>query len=334
MFRKIAAALLFVTLTSPASAQTEMRFAIDGPLNGSSAPYVFADDTGLFEAEGLDIEVRPTRSALDVVNRVGLGTYPFGVTDFPTFAEYIIMNPGSPVVALMVMHDRSAYTVIGLKSHGITTMSDLAGHIVAHDSNSFAKFRLINVASSNNLNMADITLKHREPTEIAAALAAGEVDAVVGLSYDLLPDLARLGVSADDLTILPMADNGLELYGQALVINTSFLAKSSGTATKLLAVVLQAWKASIADPDLAIAALVARNPELDPALEAERLRMIIAENVLTPWVLENGFGTTWQARQEWNVAQLQDNPAFINSEDRDTFFNMNFLPGPKDRAMQ
>lgn len=334
MFKRLATVLAFVAFAGPATAQTEMRFAIDGPPSGSSAPYVLADDTGIFEAEGLAIEVRPTRSALDVVNRVSLGTYPFGVTDMPTFAEYIIMNPGSPVLALMVVHDRSAYTVIGLKSHGIASVADLPGHIVGHDSDSFAVFRMINVANSNDLNMADITLTHKDPEALAAALAAGEVDAVVGLSYDLLPDLAKLGVAADDLTILPMADNGMVLYGQVVVVNSGFLQSSSGTVTKLLAAVLKAWKAAIADPDAAIAALVARNPELDPALEAERLRMIISENVLTPYVLENGFGTPNQARQEWNVAQLQDNPAFINSEDRDTFFNMNFLPAAKDRAMQ
>ncbi|WP_372837635.1 ABC transporter substrate-binding protein [Phaeovulum sp.] len=333
MIKRLAAALAILVLAGPATAE-ELKFAVDGPITGAAAAYVFGADSGLFEAEGLDLDVRATRSALDAVSRIALGSYPFGVVDMPTFAEYIIMNPGSRVISLMVIHDRPAFTVVALKSSGIAAVTDLPGHVVGQDSDSFAKYRMQNIANSNSFDMSDLTFKNVAPTELAAALAAGEVDAVTGFSYEILPELAKLGVATDDLVIMPMADNGLVLYGQVLVINSDYLAKSSGVATRLTAAVLKAWKATIADPEAAVAAVIARNAELDPALEAERLRMIIAENVLTPYVLENGFATPSQARQEWNVAQLQDNPAFINSEERDTFFNMNFLPSAKDRAMQ
>ncbi len=333
MIRRLAAALAILALAGPATAE-EFKFAVDGAITGAAAAYVFGADSGLFEAEGIDLDVRPTRGALDAVSRVAMGSYPFGVSDLGTFAEYIIMNPGSRVISLMVIHDRPAFTVIGLKSHDITTVTDLPGHIVGNDSDNFARFRMQNVANSNGFALEDLTLKHVAPAELASALATGEVDAVIGLSYDILPELAQLGIAADDLAVLPMADDGLVLYGQVLLINSDFLSSSSGNATKISAAVLKAWKATIADPAAAVAAVIARNPELDPALEAERLRMIIAENVLTPYVLENGFGTPNQARQEWNVAQLQDNPAFINSEERETFFNINFLPSAKDRAMQ
>ncbi|MDP3860243.1 MAG: ABC transporter substrate-binding protein [Phaeovulum sp.] len=334
MSRILATAFTILAFASPVTAQTELRIAIDGPISGASAAYVFADDSGIFEAEGLNVDVRPTRSALDAVSRVAMGTYAMGIVDFPTFAEYVTMNPGASAISVMVIHDRAAFTVVGLKSHGITSVADLAGHVVGYDSESLMKFRMLNLANSNGLSLTDFTLKHRDPAALAAALAAGEVDAVAGLSYDLLPDLARLGVSADDLTVLPMADNGLVLYGQVLVVNSDFAKSSSATVSKLVAAVLKGWKATMADPDAAIAAVVARKPELDPGVEAERLRMIIAENVLTPYVLENGFGTPSQARQEWNVAQLQDNPDFINSEDRDLYFSTNFLPSTKDRALK
>lgn len=334
MIKRLVAALAFAVLAAPASAQGEVKFALDGAVSGASAAYVLADDSGLFEALGISVDVRPTRSALDAVSRVSMGTYAMGVADFPTFAEYKIMNPGSPLIAVMILHDRPAFTVIGLKSHGINTVTDLVGHRVGHDSDSLMNYRMMNLANANQLSMADITLTHRDPGALAAALAAGDVDAIVGMSYDLLPDLTRLGVKPEDLTVLPMADNGVVLYGQVVVANTEWAKQASGTITKVLAGVVEGWKATLAAPDTAIAAVVARDAKLDPALEAERLAMVISENVLTPYVLEGAMGTASQARLEWNVAQLQDNPAFINSEDASTFFDASFLPAAAKRVMK
>ncbi|MBW6507214.1 MAG: ABC transporter substrate-binding protein [Rhodobacteraceae bacterium] len=334
MIRHLVAALALFVLASPASAQSELRFALDGAVGGAGAAYILADDGGFFEAEGLLVDVRPTRSALDAVSQVSLGNYAMGAVDFPTFAEFIIMNPGAPVISVMVIHDRPAFTVVGLKSHGIAAVSDLAGHRVGHDSDSLMTNRLQNLANANDFQLVDVTLTHRDPAAMAASLAAGDVDAVAGVGYQLLPDLARLGVAAEDLTVLPMADNGLVLYGEVLVVNSEYAKKSPGTVTKLLAAVTKAWQASLADPEAAIAAVVARNPDLDPALEAARLEMIISENVLTAWVLENGLGAPNQARQEWNVAQLQDNPDFINSENRETFFASEYLPSARERAVK
>lgn len=334
MFRYLFAAVAALALGNPALAQSEMRLAIDGPLNGASAPYVLAADTGIFAAEGVSVDVRPTRSGLDVVGRVALGTYVGGVVDFGTFAEYMISNPGVPLIAAMVIHDRPAYAVIGRKSRGVAEPADLMGHTLGHDSSSLIENRLVNFSYANDLTIAEIVLHHVEPTDLARALANGEVDAILGASYEMLPELARLGMPLDDLAVFHMADHGVVLYGQVVVINTDFAKQSSGTAAKLLTGILNGWKAAIADPQAAIAAVVARDPALDTALESERLAAIIAENVLTPYVLENGMGDISQRRIEWNIAQLQDNPIFINSEEAEKFFSNTWLPSPDARAMK
>jgi NitT/TauT family transport system substrate-binding protein len=334
MFNRLIAVFALIVLAGPAAAQSALRVALDGPISGATAPYVLAADSGLFAAEGLEVEIRPTRSGLDAMGRVSLGTYAAAVVDFPTFAEFLSMSAGSPLITALVIHDRPAFAVVGLKSHGIAAVGDLAGHTMGYDSDSLIKNRVLNLANANGMKLADIGFVHRDPGALAAALAAGEVDAIVAQSYEVLPDLDRLGVSPDDLTVLHMADNGLVLFGQVLVLNTEFARSHSSAVPKLLAAVIKGWQAAIENPDAAIAAIVARDATLDAALESERLRMIVAENVLTPFVLENGMGVGTQARQEWNVAQLQDNPALIASEDRSQFFNTDYLPSAKVRAMK
>ncbi|MDP2740498.1 MAG: ABC transporter substrate-binding protein [Pseudorhodobacter sp.] len=333
MFRFLIAAIAAVSLGTPAAAQSDLRFAIDGPLSGASAAYVLAADSGMFAAEGLSVELRPTRSGLDVVGRVSMGTYVGGVVDFGTFAEYLVSNPDSRLIAAMIIHDRPGYVVIGRKSRGVAAPADLHGHTVGYDSDSLIENRLVNFANAVNLKTSEMSLRHVDPTRLAAALAAGEVDAVVGTGYEFLPELARLGVPPDDLAVFHMADHGVVLYGQVVVISVDTARQSSGTVSKLLTGILNGWKAAIADPEAAVAAVVARNPELDAALETDRLKAIIAENVLTPYVLENGFGDINQRRIEWTIAQLQENPIFIASEERGIFFTDLYLPPASARTM-
>ena len=56
-------------------------------------------------------------------------------------------------------------------------------------------------------------------------LAAGQLDAVLGFSFRIYVDLKDRGVPVDDIVLLPMADYGLKLYGNAIIVNPKFAAE-------------------------------------------------------------------------------------------------------------
>ena len=78
-----------------------------------------------------------------------------------------------------------------------------------------------------------------------------------------------------------MADHGLELYGNAIIVNTDFAQDNSQLVTGFLRAVAKGWSGAIEDPELAVKSMVQRNPAADPALETRRLKLAIAGNVLT-----------------------------------------------------
>ena len=56
-------------------------------------------------------------------------------------------------------------------------------------------------------------------------LAAGEVDAITGFSFSSYINLKDRGVPVDDIMVLLMADYGVNLYGNAIMVNPKFAAE-------------------------------------------------------------------------------------------------------------
>ena len=65
--------------------------------------------------------------------------------------------------------------------------------------------------------MEPVGFPTREPM-----LAEKNVDAITGFSFSMFLNLVRLGVPEDDISIMLMANYGLELYGNAIIVNTDY----------------------------------------------------------------------------------------------------------------
>ena len=320
-----AAAALIVT-AGMAPAQTEMPFALDWKFEGPAAPYFVAVDKGHFAAEGLTVEISEGAGSLDAIPKVATGAFPVGFADINSLMKFLDQNPGAPVTAVMMIYDKPPFAVVGRKSLGVTAPADLAGKVLGAPppDGAWAQFPIF--AAANGLDMASITVEPvgfptREPM-----LAEGKVAAVTGFSFSSTLNLKRLGVPADDLSVILMADHGVDLYGNAVIVNTEFAAANPALVTGFLRAIGKGWKDSIADPAMAIEALVARNPAADAALEAERLQMAIADNVATPWALENGMGGIDADRMARAIEQTKSVYTFVNAPDAALYFDSSYLP--------
>ena len=128
-------------------------------------------------------------------------------------------------------------------------------------------------------------------------LAEGKVDAVTGFSFSSFLNLVRLGVPADDISNILMADYGLDLYGNAIIANTDFAAENPRPCRSVPRAVAKGWQDVIADPAAAIESLAERNPASTRPRE-QRLQLSIDANVMTDYVMENGMGGIDPARME------------------------------------
>jgi NitT/TauT family transport system substrate-binding protein len=90
---------------------------------------------------------------------------------------------------------------------------------------------------------------------------------------------------------------------------------------------------SIADPAAGAAAVIARNPAGDVALETRRLQLALDANIVTPWVRANGMGDIDPARMETAIEQLRLTYEFQNEPDAAMYFTNAFLPAQDVRMI-
>lgn len=322
----LAAGALGAALAAPALAQTAMPFALDWKFEGPAAPYFSAVDNGHFAAAGLEVEISEGAGSLDAIPKVATGAYPVGFADINSLMKFLDQNPGAPVTAVMMIYDKPPFAVIGRKSLGVTAPADLAGKVLGAPppDGAWAQFPIF--AAENGLDMASITVEPvgfpvREPM-----LAEGKVAAVTGFSFTSTLNVKRLGVPADDISVILMADHGVALYGNAIIVNTDFAEANPELVTGFLKAVALGWKDAIADPAKAIEGLIERNPAADPALEVERLQMSIDDNVLTDWVKANGLGGIDADRMAKAIEQTGTVYSFVNAPDAAMYFDSSYLP--------
>ncbi len=334
MFQKlITTAAAALTMALPAVAETDMPFALDWKFEGPAAPYFLAIDDGMFAAQDLAVEISEGKGSLDAIPKVATGAFPVGFADINSLMRFLDQNPDAPVKAVMMIYDKPPFAVVGRKSLGVSEPSDLMGTVLGAPppDGAWAQFPIF--AAENDLNMDEITVEPvgfptREPM-----LAEGKVASVTGFSFSSTLNLKRLGVPEDDISVILMADHGVDLYGNAIIVNTDFAAENPEAVTGFLTAIAAGWKGAIADPAKAIESLVQRNPAADAGLEQERLQMAIDANVLTPFVQENGIGSVDADRMASAIEQTKSVYDFQGEPEAAMFFDASFLPGADALAL-
>ena len=324
--KSLAVGLLGVLASASSFADTKIQFALDWKFEGPSAPYFLAIDNGHFAAAHLDVEISPGKGSLDAIPKVATGAFPVGFADINSLIKFLDQNPGAPVTAVMMVYDKPPFAVVGRKSLGISGPSDLEGSVLGAPPPDGAWAQFPSFAKANNLDMDKIKVEPvgfptREPM-----LAEGKVDSVTGFSFSSYLNLVRLGVPEDDISTILMADHGLQLYGNAIIVNTEFAAANADTVKGFLGAVAAGWKDAIANPSAAADALVKRNPAADAALEQRRLSLAIEANVLTDNVKANGMGTIDNARFAAAIEQLSETYEYKAAPNASLYFTDAYLP--------
>ena len=220
-------------------AETDLPFALDWKFEGPAAPYFAAIDNGYFGALDLNVTVEAGSGSLDAIPKVATGAFPVGMADINSLIRFLDQNPGAPVIAAMMIYDKPPFAIIGRKSLGIEGPSSLEGKVLGAPppDGAWAQFPIF--AAENDLDVNKIEIEPvgfptREPM-----LAEGEVDAITGFSFTSFLNAQRLGVPEEDLVTLLMADYGVDLYGNAIIINTDFAAENPELIKSFLAGLLK-----------------------------------------------------------------------------------------------
>lgn len=319
-----AAAALLASVT--AHAETAMPFALDWKFEGPAAPYFVAVDKGYFSDADISVEVSPGKGSLDAIPKVATGAFPVGMADVNALVRFLDQNPGAPVTAVMIIYDKPPFAIVGRKSLGVENPKDLEGRILGAPppDGAWAQFPIF--ANETGIDVSAVKVEPvgfptREPM-----LAEGNVAAVTGFSFSSYLNLVRLGVPEDDISTILMADHGVDLYGNAIIVNTEFAEKNPDAVKGFLEGVAKGWVDAIADPAAAMPSLTKRNPAADAELEQRRLQLAIDANVVTDYTSANGMGGIDQDRFNNALEQIKLTYEFKTEPDAALYFTADYLP--------
>ena len=329
----LVAALIALTAAWPAAAQTSIKFSLDGRLEGLAATFFLPQDRGYFKSEGLDVTVDEATTALEPITRVASGAYEMGLADINTLIRYRDQHPSPPLKAVFMVYNKPPFAIVARRSRGITDPKELEGKKLGAPPAgiTFGEWPLF--AKLNNVDVAKVTIETIGIPVRAPMLAAGQIDAALGYSFRLYVDLKDRGVPVDDIVLMAMADYGLKLYGNAIIINPKFAAEKPEAVKAFLHAFLQGLKEIVRRPAEAVDTIMRRDDTVKREVELERLRMAIRDNIVTPEVKANGYGAVDLARLTESIDQIGLVYTFKAKPKAEDIFDASFLPPAAERKV-
>ena len=249
------------------------------------------------------------------------------LADVNALVKFLADQPDAAVEAVYMMYDKPPFAVIGRKSQGVSAdPKSLEGKTLGAPPPDAAFAQWAAFVDAADIDTSAITIENvgfpvREPM-----LAQGQVDAIFGYAFSSVLNLKAQGVADDDIVAIMMADNGLDLYGNAVMVNTGWAEENPEAVESFLRALVKGVLATIADPADAVKSVMSRNEIASEPVELERLQMAIDDNIATPAALEAGLGGVDMDRLASSIKQLQLSFDMPNPPEAARVFDPGYLP--------
>jgi NitT/TauT family transport system substrate-binding protein len=229
-----------------------------------------------------------------------------GFADLAALMEFHANNPDAPnkPVAVMMVYNNTPASVMALKKSGIKTPADLAGKKLGAPVFDAGRRAFPIFAKANSIE--NVTWTAMDPPLRETMLVRGDVDAITGFTFTSLLNIEARGVPAADVTVLAYPDNGVKLYGNAIIASPKMIKENPEAIKAFLAAFAKGAKDVVADPAKAIEAVKARDGIINAQLETRRLQLAIDTVINSPSAREEGFGQVKGPRLALMASQVSD----------------------------
>lgn len=334
MFKKLILTSFMVIAGFSAQAETSIKFANDWKWEGPAAPLLLALEKGYYKKNGLNVTMDTGKGSREAIPRVASGTYDIGAADINSLIKFRDQNPELNVTAIMMIYNAPPFAVIGRKSLGVSKPKDLEGKILGAPAPDGAYAQWKAFVKANNIDASKVKIENvgfpvREPM-----LAQGKVQAITGFSFSSFINLKSKGVPEDDISVILMAENGLDLYGNVIIVNPKFAKENPEAVKTFVKTTIQGFQEAVKDPAGSIQYVLKNNDVARENVELERLQMAIKQNIVTDEVRKNGFGGVDMERLAKSIDQIALTYEFKKKPDPKTIFDSSFLPPKAERMIK
>jgi NitT/TauT family transport system substrate-binding protein len=250
-----------------AFAATPIKFQLDWRFEGPAALFLQPVAKGYFQAAGLNVTVDAGSGSGGAIQRVASGSYDMGFADLAALMEFHANNPEvkDKPVAVMMVYNNTPASVMALKKSAIAKPADLTGKKLGAPVFDAGRRGFPLFAKANKVG--DVQWTTMDPPLRETMLVRGDIDAITGFTFTSLLNLEARGVKAADVVVMPFADNGVKLYGNAIIASAKLVRENPEAVRAFLKAFSKGAKEVMANPGAAIAYVKERDGIVNTALE-------------------------------------------------------------------
>ena len=313
-----------------AFAATPIKFQLDWRFEGPAALFLQPVAKGYFQAAGLNVTVDAGSGSGGAIQRVASGSYDMGFADLAALMEFHANNPDvkDKPVAVMMVYNNTPASVMALKKSAIAKPADLTGKKLGAPVFDAGRRGFPLFAKANKVG--DVQWTTMDPPLRETMLVRGDIDAITGFTFTSLLNLEARGVKAADVAVMPFADNGVKLYGNAIIASAKLVRENPEAVRAFLKAFSKGAKEVMANPGAAIAYVKERDGIVNTALETRRLQLAIDTVINTADARGEGFGQVSPTRMALMASQISDVYATKTRVNTETLWNGRFLPPVAD----
>jgi NitT/TauT family transport system substrate-binding protein len=264
--------------TAP-SRTLSLRFRLNHVVQGQNAPFLLAEDEGLFAREGLSMRFIEGFSSAQVTRALVAGEADIGFGDVCSALEWAMRSGAASVACLLPIFVRGPCSLGYRRAEGRLRLADLDGAVLCGPEGDMSARLLPTLLSLNGLGHVRYDLRVVTPAERDRMMAAGEARAATCFDATLKFSMLLRGHDSCGIDFLSFADHGLDIYSAGLLASAAVLSAHPGLDAVLGRVTRAAWLAARDDPDAAIGAAMRRNPALDASIARAQLDWVLRHNV-------------------------------------------------------
>jgi ABC-type nitrate/sulfonate/bicarbonate transport system substrate-binding protein len=263
---------------------------------GEHAPFYYGIKKGYYQAEGLELEIKPGTGSGTTIQQVAQNQVTFGWADTPPLLKGI--NTGMKVKSLGVFLQKGPSSIESLADKNISKPADLKGKTVGGTPGDALYAVFPAWLKANNLSSGDVTVVNVDAAGKIAALSEGKVDAIMGFFHDQGPTVEAR--TKKKVNALLYADSGLNMLGTGIVVNEQTLGADKEVAAKFVRATQKSWAEAAKDIPGAVAAM-AELADNEPPTE-----VLTKQLTLCLPLLETGGGAAPGVNSEDKWAQTID----------------------------